>query len=104
QSPPQTVRRHYRPFSLVRPPTHSLTRSVQHLRHDLREILHAAVHAADAGQLVRTAAGERSLVERLKTASNVDVIAVGKAAGPMLNAFVASAGRTLRCVAGIGPG
>ena len=61
------------------------------------------MHAADAAQLVRTAVGHSSLLERLKAASNVDVIAAGKAAGPMVNAFVVSAGRALRRVAGIGP-
>jgi len=61
------------------------------------------VHAAGAGRLVRTALGEPALVNRLKSASNIDVIAAGKAAGPMLNAFVDAAGRPLRTIAGIGP-
>ena len=45
------------------------------------------MRAADAGRLVRAALVDASLVERLKAASRVHVVAVGKAAGPMLNAF-----------------
>ena len=45
------------------------------------------MRAADAGRLVRAALADASLVERLKAASRVHVVAVGKAAGPMLNAF-----------------
>ncbi len=61
------------------------------------------MHAADAGRLVRTALGEPALINRLKPASNIDVITAGKAAGPMLNAFVGAAGRPLRTITGIGP-
>jgi hydroxypyruvate reductase len=61
------------------------------------------VHAADAAGLVRAALGEPFVAGHLKSASNVDVIAVGKAAGPMLDAFAGAAGRPLRTVEGIGP-
>jgi glycerate 2-kinase len=61
------------------------------------------VHAADAGRLVRTALADPSVAARLTSALNVDVIAVGKAAGPMLNAFGTSVGRPLRAIEGIGP-
>jgi glycerate 2-kinase len=61
------------------------------------------VHAADAGRLVRTALADVSVAARLTSALNVDVIAVGKAAGPMLNAFATSVGRPLRAIEGIGP-
>jgi len=61
------------------------------------------VHAAGAGRLVRLALAEPSLASRLMAAANVDVIAVGKAAGPMLDAFAASVDRRLRAIEGIGP-
>ena len=69
QPPSQTVRRRHRPFGLVRSPTHSLTLSVQHLRNELREILHAAVQAADAGRLVRDALRDPALAAQLNSAA-----------------------------------
>jgi hydroxypyruvate reductase len=62
------------------------------------------VHAADAGRLVRAALAEASVTDRLASAAQLDVIAVGKAAGPMLTAFAGSVNRPLRAVEGIGPG
>jgi hydroxypyruvate reductase len=49
------------------------------------------------------ALAEPSLASRFTSATNVDVIAVGKAAGPMLSAFASSADRPLRAIEGIGP-
>jgi glycerate 2-kinase len=69
----------------------------------VREILHAAVRAADAGRLVRAALSAPWLVDCLSIASGVNVVAVGKAAGPMLNAFAHGVERPLRIMAGIGP-
>jgi hydroxypyruvate reductase len=65
--------------------------------------LFAAVRAADAGRLVRAALADTSLAAPLTTAAHVNVVAVGKAAGPMLNAFAQAVDRPLRLVAGIGP-
>ena len=45
------------------------------------------MRAADAGRLVGAALADASLAERLNAASSINVVAVGKAAGPMLNAF-----------------
>jgi hydroxypyruvate reductase len=61
------------------------------------------VRAADAGHLVRASLAESTFAARLREAAHVNVIAVGKAAGPMLRAFADSAGRPLRLVVGIGP-
>ena len=61
------------------------------------------MRAADAGHLVRVSLTESTLAARLREAAHVNVIAVGKAAGPMLRAFADSAGRPLRLMAGIGP-
>ena len=61
------------------------------------------MRAADAGRLVRAALSEPWLANHLNKASDVNVVAVGKAAGPMLNTFASVAGRPLRVMAGIGP-
>jgi len=61
------------------------------------------VHAADAGGLVRTGLADPLLRARLTAAAGVNVVAAGKAAAPMLNAFASAAGRPLRAIAGIGP-
>jgi glycerate 2-kinase len=53
--------------------------------------------------LVRTALCEPSVADTLTHASAIDVIAVGKAAGPMLTAFVQGARRDVRTTIGIGP-
>jgi glycerate 2-kinase len=65
-------------------------------------ILRAAVRAADAATLVGTATGEPSIVDALKRARALDVLAVGKAAGPMLLEFVQRMGH-VRSAVGIGP-
>ena len=54
--------------------------------------------------LVRTALAEPSVAEALTVASALDVIAVGKAAAPMLTEFVHSARVGVRTAIGIGPG
>jgi hydroxypyruvate reductase len=53
--------------------------------------------------LVRTALGDTSVADVLARGSASDVIAVGKAAGPMLTEFVQSAGVDVRTAVGIGP-
>jgi hydroxypyruvate reductase len=52
--------------------------------------------------LVRSALGDTSVAEALARAAAVDVIAVGKAAAPMLTEFVQSARGRVRTAAGIG--
>src|SRR4029079_11069492 len=104
QPPSQTIRRCNRPFGLVGSPPHSLIRSIHSLRSDLQDILGAAVRAADAGMLVRAALAAPSVADALTHASALDVIAVGKAAGPMLKEFVGSARVDVRSAIGIGPG
>ena len=61
------------------------------------------MRAADAGRLVRTSLSEPLLAGRLASAATVDALAVGKAAGPMLQSFVDAVNRPVRVVAGIGP-
>ena len=61
------------------------------------------MRAADPAHLIRTALGETAFVNRVNSASRIDVIAVGKAAGPMLTAFAHDAGRPLQTILGIGP-
>jgi glycerate 2-kinase len=46
---------------------------------------------------------ESALVDTLKSASSVDVLAVGKAAAPMLTAFLQKIPRSVRTLAGVGP-
>jgi hydroxypyruvate reductase len=53
--------------------------------------------------LVRTALGDASVAEVLARGAAVDVIAVGKAAGPMLTEFVQRARVRVRTAVGIGP-
>jgi glycerate 2-kinase len=72
---------------LVRPEASQLTRPVSTLRHDLLEIVHAAIAAADARTLVRRALQDTRLLDVLQRVPRVDVLAVGKAASPMLSAF-----------------
>jgi len=52
---------------------------------------------------VRAALRDPALAARLNSAAGIDAIAVGKASGPMLSAFVAAIGRPLRTMTGIGP-
>ena len=69
----------------------------------MQDILRAAVRAADAAMLVRTALNDRSVADVLTRGSAVDVIAVGKAAAPMLTEFAQSARVRVRTAVGIGP-
>jgi glycerate 2-kinase len=58
----------------------------------------------DAGRLVqRTLDADADIVAPLQRAKNVDVIAAGKAAGVMLNAFASGSSVPLRRLLGIGP-
>lgn len=52
---------------------------------------------------MRDALRDPTLAAQLKSAADIDAIAVGKASGPMLSAFVAAIGRPLRTMTGIGP-
>jgi glycerate 2-kinase len=61
------------------------------------------VRAADAAMIVRTAFGDTSIADAMARRSACDVIAVGKAAGPMLTEFVRSARGDVRTAVGIGP-
>jgi glycerate 2-kinase len=70
----------------------------------LQETLRAAVRAADAAMLVRAALDDTSVADALARGSASDVIAVGKAAGPMLTEFVQRARVNVRTAIGIGPG
>jgi hydroxypyruvate reductase len=63
----------------------------------------AALDAVDAGRLVRKALEDADVMSRLVTAAAVDVVAVGKASGAMLNACVAASPVPLRTTVGIGP-
>jgi glycerate 2-kinase len=65
-------------------------------------VVRAALAAVDAGRLVRQALAAPDVDRRLRAAAAVDVIAAGKAAGPMLTAFVSAAPVALRQVVGIG--
>ena len=66
-------------------------------------MLRAALDGVDAGRLVQRALENPDIVKPLQTASAVDVIAAGKAAAVMLNAFEASTGVPVRRALGIGP-
>jgi hydroxypyruvate reductase len=66
-------------------------------------VIRAALAAVDAGGLVQRALIDASLVSPLQTADAVDVIAAGKAARAMLNAFAATSAVPVRHVLGIGP-
>ena len=61
------------------------------------------MRAADPAMLVRSALDDASVAGELARGSAVDVIAVGKAAGPMLTAFVQGAPVPVRTAVGIGP-
>ena len=60
--------------------------------------MRAALRAAGAGALVRRAVSDPDLAGPLRSASAVDVIAAGKAARPMLDAFTAACPVPLRRV------
>jgi glycerate 2-kinase len=63
----------------------------------------AAIDGVDAGGLVQRAVEDADIVSPLQRAISVDVIAAGKAAGVMLNAFASATERPLRRMLGIGP-
>lgn len=65
--------------------------------------MRAALEAADAGGLVQQALTSSDLIARLQSAAGIDVVAAGKAAGPMLSAFAAASPVPLRHRVGIGP-
>ena len=71
--------------------TNALTASVSDLRQHLLAIARGALRAADAGVLVRTALDDPRLAIRLRAATAAAVIAAGKAAPAMRDAFVATA-------------
>jgi hydroxypyruvate reductase len=63
----------------------------------------AAIDGVDAGGLVRRALDDPDVVSVVQRAAAVDVIAAGKAAGAMLNAFASSTTVPIRLMLGIGP-
>ena len=65
--------------------------------------MRAAIDGVDAGRLVLASLENPDLVAPLQQAAAVDVIAAGKAAAAMLNAFAAATSVPLRHVLGIGP-
>jgi hydroxypyruvate reductase len=73
------------------------------LREDLNTILRAAIEGVDADRLVRRALADPDITGRLEQARSVDVIAAGKAAARMLNAFATASRVPLRRMLGIGP-
>lgn len=58
--------------------------------------MRAALDASDAGRLVRRALEDPAITAAFRAASAVDVLAVGKAAAPMLEAFLAEALASVR--------
>lgn len=64
--------------------------------------MRAAIEAVDAGRLVARALADGDLVRRLEAAGAVDVIAAGKAASAMLNAWAANSPVPVRSMIGIG--
>ena len=65
--------------------------------------MHAAIDGVDAGGLVRRALEDADIVSALQRANAVDLIAAGKAAGVMLNAFASTTAGPVRRMFGIGP-
>jgi hydroxypyruvate reductase len=63
----------------------------------------AAIDGVDAGRLVQRALDDADVVGPLQRAQHVDVIAAGKAAGVMLNAFGSGSSVPMRSLLGIGP-
>jgi hydroxypyruvate reductase len=63
----------------------------------------AAIDGVDAGRLVQRALEDADIVAPLQRARHLDVIAAGKAAGVMLNAFAAGSSVPIRTLLGIGP-
>ncbi len=65
--------------------------------------MRTAIAAVDAGRLVQNAIEDPGIVDPLQSAAAVDVLAAGKAAAAMLNAFATTSAVPLRHVVGIGP-
>jgi len=63
----------------------------------------AAIDGVDAGGLVGRALDDADIVSALQRANAVDLIAAGKAAGVMLNAFATATAVPVRRMFGIGP-
>jgi hydroxypyruvate reductase len=85
-----------------RSPASELTASVSNLRQHISVILDEAISGVNAGRLV-TRALDRDIVNTLRGATAVDVIAAGKAAAAMLGAFVSFTDVPLRTMLAIGP-
>ena len=66
--------------------------------------MQAAIAAVDAARLVERALHDSSLLDQLRSAASVDVIAAGKAAASMLAGFAAASPVPARSMTGIGPG
>ena len=66
-------------------------------------MIRAALAAVDPERLVRQACASPDVVERLRSAAAVDVMAAGKAAEAMLRAAVSASPVALRRVVGVGP-
>ena len=66
--------------------------------------MRAAIEAVDAARLVERALNDAALLDQLRSASSVDVVAAGKAAAPMLRGFASAAPVPARSMTGIGPG
>ena len=73
------------------------------LREDLNAIVRAAIDGVDTGGLVGRALEDADSVSAVQRANAVDVIAAGKAAGVMLNAFASATAGPVRRLLGIGP-
>ena len=73
------------------------------LRQHLTVISRAALAAVDAGLLVTRAVSSPALRQVLSAAGAVDVVAAGKAAGTMLEAFATASPRGARTMLGVGP-
>jgi glycerate 2-kinase len=76
---------------------------VERLREDLNTIVRAAIDGVDAGRLVLAALEDADIVAPIQRARAVDVIAAGKAAAAMLNAFASGSSVPVRRAVGIGP-
>ena len=66
-------------------------------------MLRSALDAVDAGRLIQGALTDPDVVSPLQRAAAIDIIAAGKAAGAMLNAFAASEAAPLRHIVAVGP-
>jgi hydroxypyruvate reductase len=97
------IRRRHRALCLGRSAARELTLSTEQLRHDLDAILRSAIDAVHAGRLVDAALEDADVIGPIQSAAAIDVLAAGKAAAAMLNAFTAATGAPLRRVLGVGP-